>query len=85
MTMNRKDYLERMQRAACGARTDHELVQYKGGTYYPDAYILSFDRQGKSIHKARLHDLHANSVQECQLDAVEPIECSEDNHATNND
>lgn len=70
--MDRKDYLERMQRAACGNRTDHELVEYKGSTYYPDAYIMTCDSQGKPIHKARLHDLNANSVQECNLEEVQP-------------
>ena len=70
--MDRKDYLERMQRAACGARTDHELVEYKGNTYYPDAYIMTCDSQGKPVHKARLHALNANSVQECNLNDIQP-------------
>ena len=83
--MDRKDYLERMQRAACGARTDHELVEYKDHTYYPDAYIMTCDSQGKPVHKARLHDLNANSVQECNLSDVQPkggeTSCPKESHS----
>lgn len=83
--MDRKDYLERMQRAACGARTDHELVEYKDHTYYPAAYIMTCDSQGKLVHKARLHDIHANSVHECNLSDVQPkggeTPCPEKSHS----
>ncbi len=45
------------------------LVEYDGITYYPQAYELSFDK-GETRHVAVLHDLKANSVMRCCLDAV---------------
>ena len=44
-------------------------VEYDGTTYYPQAYELSFDK-GETKHIAILHDLKANSVMRCMLDAV---------------
>ena len=45
-------------------------VQYKGGSYYPDAYELSFDKDGAVRHIAVLHDLKANAVYHVPLKDV---------------
>lgn len=37
-------------------------VIYKSIEYYPYSYELSFDKNGDTIHLAKLHDLKANSV-----------------------
>lgn len=72
--MDRKTYLEMCQ--ACSvfvARNgkdqipDSLLVEYNGHCYYPISYSLSFDKDGNTIHRATLHDLHANSINGCLL------------------
>lgn len=45
------------------------IVTYNGIAYYPQAYELSFEK-GETKHIAILHDLKANSVTRCPLDAV---------------
>ena len=44
-------------------------VEYDGITYYPQGYELWFVK-GETRHTAVLHDLKANSVMRCPLDAV---------------
>lgn len=46
------------------------LVEFKGLNYYPDAYKLSFDKNGNAVHTAILHDLKANAVVYCDLNKV---------------
>lgn len=73
--MDRKDYLERMQRAIVseanhGTVAPEDTVEYNGTRFYPYGYELTFDAQGKTIHLAILHDLKANSVLRCRLEQV---------------
>ena len=74
--MDRKDYLERMQRAIVsqanrGTVAPEDTVKYNGNRFYPCGYELTFDERGKTIHLAILHDLKANSVLRCKLEQVE--------------
>ena len=46
-------------------------VKYKGMTFYPVAYKLTFSKTGNPLHIAILHDLKANSILECNLLKVE--------------
>lgn len=73
--MDRKDYLERMQRAIVSAANlgtvaPEDTVEYNGIRFYPCGYELTFDAQGKTIHRAILHDLKANCVLRCELEQV---------------
>lgn len=43
------------------------LVVLDGIKYYPLSYSLSFDGDGNAVHRAVLHDLHANSINGCLL------------------
>ena len=45
-------------------------VKYKDTEYRPYRYELGFDDTGKSIHKAILKDLKANSLLYCGLEDV---------------
>lgn len=42
-------------------------LKYKGMTFYPVAYKLTFAKDGKPMHIAILHDLKVNSIIECDL------------------
>ncbi len=75
--MDRHDFLELCQRVSLypevrGTRkVPPELaVTYDGVKYYPVSYLLTFDT-GKTVHKAILHDLKANSEVVCLLSDVE--------------
>lgn len=41
---------------------EHLQVEYQGRKYYPDAYELSFKKDGSVRHIAVLHALTANSI-----------------------
>ena len=75
--MERKEYIDRMQRAMMKSESknfaDEDLVEHDGIRYYPCGYVLSCDTKGNPTHTARLHDLKANSVVECQLDKVNVV------------
>lgn len=72
--IDRKTYLEMCQAVSVilGNRTANEipeslLVVYDGHDYYPLAYSLSFDKNGKTVHLATIHDRYANSINGCLL------------------
>lgn len=76
--MDRKLYLELCQKVStlkngiCGIKEnvpDDLKVLFNGVTYYPVAYELSFDK-GRTVHKAILHDLKANSISYADLERV---------------
>ena len=48
-------------------------LKYKGMTFYPVGYKLTFTKDGKPSHTAILHDLKANSILECDLLKVERV------------
>lgn len=73
--MERKEFLDRMQRAVVSAAQNGSVapgdtVQYEGHTYYPYAYTLACDAQGRYLHQAHIHSLKANSVMKVSLDKV---------------
>lgn len=72
--MERKKFIDMMQQAiyhaGLGSVPDSLTVELDGIRYYPCGYVLTFDKQGNTRHLARLHDLKANSVTECELDKV---------------
>lgn len=76
--MQRNLYLQLCQRVSilksgiCGIKEnvpDDLKVIFNGIVYYPVAYELSFDK-GKTVHKAILHDLKANSITYADLERV---------------
>lgn len=80
--MERTEYLELCQKVSvlperiCGIKDKvpvELLVVYKGITYYPEKYTLSFDK-GQPIHTAILHDLYANAITEANLERVKKKE-----------
>lgn len=78
--MERKEFLDRMQRAIVSAAQNaavapEDTVQYEGHAYYPYAYTLTCDAQGQWLHQACIHSLKANSVMKVSLDKVngEPL------------
>ena len=68
--MKRGEYLNRCQRWAV-SKDKSCLVSYKGNTYSPYAYILSFDSTGKPEHTAIMKDLKANAIYYGILSKVE--------------
>lgn len=48
-------------------------VKYKGLTFYPVGYKVTFGENGKPIHTAILHDLKVNSFLECELSKIERV------------
>lgn len=70
--MERKRYLELCQRNAVQPKS--VVVLFDGIGYYPIDYRLGFDGDGKSVHKAVLHDTKANSIMNCLLDEVKENE-----------
>ena len=77
--MKRAEFLNMCQRVAVlpsgvlGIKQDVPqdlLVEFKGLNYYPDAYKLSFDKNGNAVHTAILHDLKTNSIVNCDLHKV---------------
>lgn len=80
--MQRTEYLELCQKVSalpdriCGIKDKvpvELLVVYNGITYYPEKYILSFDK-GQPTHTAILHDLYANAITEANLERVKKYE-----------
>ena len=67
--MERKRYLELCQRNAVQPKS--VVVWLDGIGYYPIEYRLCFDKTGKTIHKAVLHDMKANSVIRVELKKVD--------------
>ena len=85
--MQRTEYLELCQKVSvlperiCGIKDKvpvELLVIYKGITYYPEKYTLSFDK-GQPIHTAILHDLYANAITEAKLERVKRYERKQEN------
>lgn len=77
--MDRAKFLEMCRKVAMlpngvgGVKeTPPELhLKYKGMTFYPIGYKLTFTKDGNSLHTAILHDLKTNSILECNLLKVE--------------
>ena len=70
--MERKRYLELCQRNAVQPKS--VVVWFDGTGYYPIEYRLWFDKDGKSVHRAVLKDIKANSVINCPLEGVKENE-----------
>ncbi len=70
--MERKRYLELCQRNAVQPKS--VVVWLDGIGCYPIEYRLGFDGEGKSVHRAVLHDMKANSVINCPLEGVKEYE-----------
>jgi hypothetical protein len=70
--VERKRYLELCQRNAVQPKS--VVVWFDGIGYYPIEYRLCFDNTGKTIHRAVLHDIKANSVINCPLEEVKENE-----------
>lgn len=49
---------------------DELRVVYNGAEYYPDSYVLRFNRDGTVNHTSVIHDLHANSITHAPLEKV---------------
>lgn len=82
--MNRNDYLN-LCRACAMIKTrgmfnmalsvpDGLRVVYNNIEYYPEAYELSFDNTGDTIHLAILHDLKRNAITRASLERVQQKE-----------
>lgn len=70
--MERKRYLELCQRNAVQPKS---VVVWLGEIgYYPIEYRLGFDGEGKSVHRAVLQDVKANSIINCPLEEVKENE-----------
>jgi len=78
--VDRKEYLEWCRDCAVlpdglyGTKkqvSQDRIVYFEGLAYYPQSYILNFDKNGQAVHSAVLHDLKANSVTQCPLEKVE--------------
>lgn len=76
--MDRTEYLQLCQKVSmlksglCGIKENvppELLVKYNNIVYYPQAYELSFDN-GKTQHKAILHDLKVNAITYADLGKV---------------
>lgn len=87
IAIDRKEYLEwcrecaTLPRGTYGTRQmvpEYRKVNVNGMTYYPQGYLLEFDYDGRALHTAILHDLHANSIITCPLEKV--IKSAEENH-----
>lgn len=70
--MERKRYLELCQRNAVQPKS--VVVWLDGIGYYPIEYRLGFDKGGKTVHRAVLQDIKANSVMNCPLEGVKEYE-----------
>lgn len=71
--MERKEYLDLCRECAMtpnGSEMKRKVVS-DGAIYYPYRYMLSFDRKGRAVYTAILHDLKANSLTDCLLEQVE--------------
>lgn len=70
--MERKRYLELCQRNAVQPKS--VVVWLDGIGYYPIEYRLCFDKEGKTVHRAVLQDMKANSIINCSLEGVKENE-----------
>lgn len=77
--MNRDEYLKMCQKSAILPKEighiikdipTELIVEYDGIQYYPYAYKLSFDKNGKPEHTAILHSLVANAITNAKLERV---------------
>lgn len=50
------------------------IVEYNGTKYYPQYVQVGYDEFGKVINTAILHDLHANSITDADLERVTKYE-----------
>ena len=50
------------------------IVEYNGTKYYPQYVRVGYDEFGKVINTAILHDLHANSITDADLEKVKKYE-----------
>ena len=80
--MNRTEFLSKCQKCAVMKKGIHDIIKnipdelaviYNNIKYYPYGYELSFDYQGKAIHKAILHSLTSHSVTTVNLERVDGI------------
>ena len=53
---------------------DELQVSYSGARYYPSGYELRYNKKGRAVHVAILHDLKANCIVRCPLENVEDVE-----------
>lgn len=68
--MDRAEFLKACQRCAVLKEERHtkqdvpqeEQICVNGVMYYPEAYRMSFNRQGEPVHTAILHDLKADAI-----------------------
>lgn len=79
--IDRKTYLEMCQACSVifGKKSVENipkslLVSYDGHEYYPVCYSLCFDCNGNAVHRATIHDLHANSINGCLLSELSLVE-----------
>lgn len=81
--MDRKIFLGKCQKCAMlqsgvqGTRKgvpDELQVSYSGARYYPSGYELRYNKKGRAVHVAILHDLKANCIVRCPLENVEDVE-----------
>lgn len=79
--MDRADYIKLCQQTARLSTgplgipkevPEQMRVTYNGRQYYPVAYTIRFDREGRPVHECELHDLGANSVTVAPLGGIEP-------------
>ena len=68
--MKRAEFLNRCQRWAVN-KDNSCLVSYKGNTYSPYGYILSFKPNGQPEHTAMMNDLKSNTIYYGILSKVE--------------
>lgn len=77
--MDRTEFLEMCQKVAVLPRgvlgikvVPPELcVTYKGMSFYPEGYKMTYEGSGKPLHTAILHDMKTISLIECELSKVE--------------
>lgn len=65
--MDRTRFLEHCRLFAFGQNI---TVKYKDGIYFPFAYELKFNKEGRAIHTAILQDVKAKSLVYCRLEDV---------------
>ena len=65
--MDRTKFLELCRLFAFG---QYITVKYKDGIYFPLAYELNFNKEGRTIHTAILQDAKAKNLVYCRLEDV---------------
>ena len=79
--MDRTEYLEMCRKVAmlpngiCGMKEVPPELCVKSGqiSFYPVGYTLSFDKDGKTVHTANLHDLRTHTIVHCDLMKIERV------------